>query len=171
MSTLPRATRSSGPRTLFPHIFRAQEFEAAGRLFASAQNMSQNPVDPPIFENSAHQRVDSSIFQKIGIFPGFCGIFCVLANTRQTAQICCDSNTWAQKKRANGVRGPGSGLRVACRGVEAPPLLRALRLGGEYLSFGSRQLRKYSAAACPDSDPLWVGLVASRKAYFLVNRS
>jgi len=125
VSTLPRATRSSGPRTLFPHIFWAQEFEAAGRLFASVQNMLQNPFDPPFFENSAHQRVDASIFQKIGVLRHFLRA-CKYCKYWQIAQICCDSNTWAQKKRANGFREPGSGLRVACGGVEAPPLLRAL---------------------------------------------
>jgi len=50
--------------------------------------------------------VDRPIFQKLAFSRGFAAFSARFESTRQTAQICCDSDIWAQKQWENGVRDP-----------------------------------------------------------------
>jgi len=81
--------------------FEVHEFEAAGRVLASAQKTPQHPL----------------------LFPGVCSVSAARASIWQTAQIVCDSKIWAQKQWKRLPKRRDLALRVArgSIGAEAPP--------------------------------------------------
>jgi len=69
--------------------------------------MAQKPKGPSFLEKSADQRIsadpcfDRQIFRKLVFFWGFCGLFCALANTLQTAGKSGVSGPKNTEKRAS----------------------------------------------------------------------